>query len=112
MVGDDACPPSATATGKTLPVPPGPPPAPELTGKTKTALTIKWAPPPVTGGAPVMLYQVHTDHGDASLDADAFELVSTDRERRYKVRRPAAKQNQPTQKTTTHTHVNRKTHRA
>jgi hypothetical protein len=68
--------------------------------------------PPVTGGAPVMLYQVHTDHGDASLDADAFELVSTDRERRYKVRRPAAKQNQPTQKTTTHTHVNRKTHRA
>eukprot|EP00051_Salpingoeca_urceolata_P019632 m.289214 g.289214 ORF g.289214 m.289214 type:complete len:1116 (-) comp19456_c0_seq11:114-3461(-) len=87
FAGDLQGPPTPTATVTTLAVAPGPCGALELTGKTRTTLTVRWGVPPSTGGASITDYELAWDTGNPEED-DPTTLLYTGSERRYKVAGP------------------------
>jgi hypothetical protein len=86
FAGTDAGPPSPPLVAQTVPTVPAAPLAPEISGRTKTSLALKWAAVTVTGGRPIVSYELLGDNGDATLSPDAFPVLYSGSERRYKVR--------------------------
>lgn len=76
---------SQVTHASTLPGPPGPLPIPELSGKTKNSLTVKWSEPAATGGSVVLAYELFSDLGNNDLDLEQFGSVYKGPERRFKV---------------------------
>eukprot|EP00047_Mylnosiga_fluctuans_P007550 m.254086 g.254086 ORF g.254086 m.254086 type:complete len:1147 (-) comp18768_c0_seq1:77-3517(-) len=84
LVGKDAgqfSPPARCRTEPSLPDTPG---QLEFTGKTRNSHSLKWAAPAVTGGLPILGYDLEWDGGDAKLPEDKFVNLYSGAERRFK----------------------------
>eukprot|EP00048_Salpingoeca_helianthica_P017822 m.239186 g.239186 ORF g.239186 m.239186 type:complete len:1154 (+) comp22372_c0_seq1:12-3473(+) len=80
----EAGPASPSLVTQTLATIPATPLAPELSGRTKTSLSLKWSAVTMTGGRPIVRYELVGDNGDGSLAPDAFPILFSGTERRFK----------------------------